>query len=105
MDTTEAIDPVSAEIIDDQQLATAYSDGFTVTVHHDTTGRIVKRVPYPVGAPQAAEVTTLYVGDAARGQTDGTIRLVIQSDLAAFVEPGLTRIRTSLLREGTFHDP
>lgn len=52
--------------------ATTYADGSIVTVHRDATGRVVKRVTDPAGEPPAAEVTTLYAGDAAWGQTDGT---------------------------------
>ena len=52
--------------------ATTYADGSTVTVHRDASGRVVKRVTDPAGAPPAAEVATLYAGDAAWGQTDGT---------------------------------
>ncbi|WP_292710650.1 PA14 domain-containing protein [Microbacterium sp. 67-17] len=51
---------------------TTYADGSTVTVHRDATGRVVKRVTDPAGEPPAAEVVTLYAGDAAWGQTDGT---------------------------------
>ena len=43
-----------------------------MTVHRDASGRVVKRVTDPAGAPPAAEVATLYAGDAAWGQTDGT---------------------------------
>ena len=51
--------------------ATTYADGSTVTVHRDATGRVVKRVTDPAGEPPAAEVATLYAGDAVWGQTDG----------------------------------
>ena len=52
--------------------ATIYADGSTVTVHRDATGRVVERVTDPAGEPPAAEVATLYAGDAVWGHTDGT---------------------------------